>query len=93
MLCEFEGLYAPIGGTETATIHTPVETPEKTMIRTNRLRDEYEELCKDLLEELNTVDQRMIQPASQAKEFMMPLKKTIKKRDDRKVCPFLSLPR
>ncbi|EAU31534.1 conserved hypothetical protein [Aspergillus terreus NIH2624] len=86
MLGEFEGLYAPIvGSADTSTSHTPVETPEATIVRTNKLHDEYEELRKDLMEELAAVDQRMIQPASQAKEFMSPLKKTIKKRDDRKL--------
>ena len=31
------------------------------------------------------VDERMIKPAIEAKEFLQPLKKTIKKREDKKV--------
>ncbi|KAF9894088.1 hypothetical protein FE257_009061 [Aspergillus nanangensis] len=86
MLSEFQGLYAPIAGSsDTATLHTPVPTPEATVTRTNKLSDEYEELHKELMEELTAVDERMIQPASQAKEFIAPLKKTIKKRDDKKL--------
>lgn len=53
--------------------------------RTSRLSAEYEELKTDLLEEVNMVDERMIKPAIEAKEFLQPLKKTIKKREDKKV--------
>lgn len=48
---------------------------------------EYEDLKKDLFEQLNGIDERMIDPASQAKELLTPLKKTIKKRQDKKVLP------
>lgn len=56
------------------------------MARTVRLREEYEDLKKDLLEEVNLVDARMVKPATEAQECLQPLKKTIKKREDRKVC-------
>ena len=39
-----------------------------------------------MLEEVNMVDTRIIRPATEAKEFIQPLKKVIKKREDRKVC-------
>jgi hypothetical protein len=85
MLCEFDGIYAPIIGSSDPTTAKAAPTPEATLARTRRLREEYEELRKELAEELNAVDQRMIRPASQAKEYLAPLKKTIKKREDRKV--------
>jgi hypothetical protein len=89
MLVEFDGIYAPIIGSSDSTNSKAARTPETTLARTRRLREEYEELRTELTEELNAVDQRMIRPASQAKEDMTPLKKTIKKREDRKVaCPF-----
>ena len=56
------------------------------MARTARLREEYEDLKKDLLDEVNLVDARMVKPATEAHEYLQPLKKTIKKREDRKVC-------
>ena len=40
---------------------------------------------KDLMAEVNMVDIRMIKPAQEAKDYLQPLKKTIKKREDRKV--------
>lgn len=55
------------------------------MARTVRMREEYEDLKKDLMEEVNMVDMRMIKPAQEAKDYLQPLKKTIKKREDRKV--------
>ncbi|GIC89701.1 BAR and SH3 domain-containing protein [Aspergillus udagawae] len=85
MLVEFDGIYAPIIGSSDPTTAKASPTPEATLARTRRLREEYEELRKELAEELNAVDQRMIRPASQAKEYLAPLKKTIKKRDDRKL--------
>lgn len=49
------------------------------------MREEYEDLKKDLMEEVNMVDIKMIKPAQEAKDYLQPLKKTIKKREDRKV--------
>jgi hypothetical protein len=50
------------------------------------MREEYEDLKKDLMEEVNMVDARMIKPAQQAKDYLHPLKK----REDRKVRLHLS---
>lgn len=55
------------------------------MTRTVRLRGEYEDLKRDLMDEVSMVDTRMIKPAQEAKDCLQPLKKTIKKREDRKV--------
>lgn len=89
MVTEFNGLYAPIVGTSEPTSNRkPAETPELALARTSSLRNEYEDLQTDLMQELDAMEQRMIQPAMQAKEFLAPMKKTIKKREDRKV-PYL----
>jgi hypothetical protein len=86
LIHEFEGLYAPIvGNSDPSNTRLSVATPEATLARTNRLYEEYESLRKDLLDEVGAVDDRMIQPAQQAKELLGPMKKTIKKREDRKV--------
>lgn len=86
MIDEFDGLYGPIiGSSETPSNHQAVETDPVRLGRTNRLRKEYDELRTDLVEELGAVDARMTQPAARAKESLMPMKKTIKKRGDKKV--------
>lgn len=84
---EFECLYAPIiGSSDPASNRPGVPTPPETLARTNKLYEEYEDLRRDLLDEVNAVDDRMIRPAQQAKDLLAPMKKTIKKREDKKVC-------
>lgn len=79
-------MYAPIvGAADSYHGHQPVDTPESTTARTVKLREEYEELKKDLMEEVNMVDEKMIKPAMDAKDSLSLMKKTIKKREDRKV--------
>jgi amphiphysin len=79
-------MYAPIvGAADSYHGHQPVETPETTMGRTVKLQEEYAELKKDLMEEVNMVDDKMIKPAMDAKDSLALMKKTIKKREDRKV--------
>lgn len=62
-----------------------METPQNIMDRTIKLQEGYAELKTDLLEEVNMVDTRIIGPATDAKDYIQPLKKVIKKRGDRKV--------
>lgn len=83
---EFDGMYAPIiGSDETSSPRKPVETNPAVLARTNRLRREYDELRGDLVQELNAVEERLAQPAENAKGSLVPMKKTIKKRNDMKV--------
>lgn len=91
MADEFDGLYAPMIGsseetdTDAPPTRQPAETSPATLARTNRMRREYDELRTDMIQELNDVDTRMTQPAISAKGYLAPMKKTIKKRNDKKV--------
>ena len=86
LISTFEGLYAPIlGASEDYQGHVPEVTPADTMSRTTRLTGILEELRTDLLEEINNVESRLIKPADEARGHLQPLRKTIKKRGDRKV--------
>ncbi|PYH41752.1 BAR and SH3 domain-containing protein [Aspergillus saccharolyticus JOP 1030-1] len=86
MLSEFNSLYAPIlGSSDSSTGQKAVPTPQETLARTDKLREQYEELRREILADIAAVDERMIQPATQAREYLIPMKKTIKKRDDRKL--------
>lgn len=89
MVQEFESLYNPIVGSSEPSARPPAETPEATLARTARLQEVYEELKTELLTEINGVDERMIKPAMDAKDYLQPFKKIIKKRDDKKVRPCL----
>ena len=79
-------MYAPIiGANEEYEGHIPVMTVEGTLSRVEKLQTAYDELRTDLLEEVSLVDTRIIKPAMEAKDYIQPLKKVIKKRGDRKV--------
>ncbi len=60
-------------------------TSSTPMQRTAKLSQGYEELKTDLLEEVSMADARIIKPATEARDWIQPLKKVIKKREDRKV--------
>ena len=50
-----------------------------------KIQEGYAELKTDLLSEVNLVDERIVKPATEAKDHIQPLKKVIKQREDRKV--------
>jgi amphiphysin len=62
-----------------------VPTPEENIDRVARLQGAYEELKNDMLEEISMMEARIIRPAMDARESLQPLKKVIKKRQDKKV--------
>ena len=83
---EFEVLYEPIlGSGPDYQGHVAVETPEKTMARTTRMKAESEELKRDLSEDVNMVDDRMIRPTQSAKDSLLTMRRTIKRREDKKL--------
>ena len=83
MVSEIDGLYAPILGSSEPTEHAAAS--ETVIARTRKLREEYEDLRGELTAELDAMEDRMIRPAGAAKEALAPMKKTIKRRDDKKV--------
>ena len=87
LIAEFYGLYKPIlgAGPDHVAIHEAVETPPEIVDRVGKLQRAYTELMQDMLDEINLVDARIIKPAMDARASIQPLKKTIKKRQERKV--------
>jgi len=81
-----EELYNPIiGASSDGHGHEPVMTPQAQLDRSYKLKQAYIELKADLLEEVNMMDARIIKPASEAKEYIQPIKKTIKKRENKRL--------
>lgn len=79
-------MYSPIiGSDENDSGHEALITPRSTMNRTIKLQEIYVELRTELLEEVDLIETRIIKPATDAKGWIQPLKKVIKKRGDRKV--------
>ncbi|KAF4625979.1 hypothetical protein G7Y89_g12184 [Cudoniella acicularis] len=81
----FEELYDPIVGASDGHGHEPVLTPELQLERTMKLKEAYTDLKSDLMEEVLMMDARIIKPAVDAKEYLQPLRKTIKKRENKRV--------
>jgi amphiphysin len=82
----FETVYKPVvGATEQHARRPPGETPHELMQRTTDLNTIYSELKEDLNVELQMIDKRLINPAIEARDALKPMKKTIKKREDKKV--------
>jgi hypothetical protein len=81
----FEELYNPIDGTSDGHGHDPVMTPQLQLDRTAKLKEAYTELKTDLLEEVIMMDTRVIKPATEAKEYIQPIRKTIKKRENKRL--------
>lgn len=79
-------MYSPIiGSDENDSGHEPIITPRSTMNRTIKLQELYVDLRTELLDEVDLIETRIIKPAMDAKGWIQPLKKVIKKRGDKKV--------
>ncbi|TVY25719.1 Regulator of cytoskeleton and endocytosis [Lachnellula hyalina] len=81
----FEELYDPIVGASDGHGHDPIITPQEQLERTTKLKNVYADLKTDLLEEVVLMDSRIIRPAGDAREFLQPLRKTIKKRENKRI--------
>jgi hypothetical protein len=91
MIEEFNTLYKPLGAKgEAFGSHVPADTPRTKLERAERLREAYAELKTDMLEEIKAVDAKLISPAKTARDSIKPMKKVIKKREDKKVCPAIN---
>lgn len=74
-----------MGASEDYLGHVPVETPEHIVARTSRIKTECDDLKTDLKDVLDQVDSMLIRPAQEARDNLHVFKKTIKKRDDKKL--------
>lgn len=80
----FHTLYEPIGTDENVK-HITAVTPEVPLTRAAQLEATYSELTSDLAGELASIDAKLVQPATEARDSLKILKKVIKRREDRKV--------
>lgn len=60
-------------------------TSELQLERTIKLKEAYTDLKTELTEEVNMMDTRIIRPATEAKECLQPIRKTIKKRENKRL--------
>ncbi|KAK2021387.1 SH3 domain-containing protein [Colletotrichum zoysiae] len=82
---EYQGLYDPIVGASEGHARPGVETPRLQLDRTFKLSGAYSDLKDELIGEVAAIDSQVIRPATEAREFIQPLRKTIKKRENKRV--------
>ncbi|KAI0447186.1 hypothetical protein F4803DRAFT_356886 [Xylaria telfairii] len=82
---EYDGLWDPIVGASEGLGKLAVPTPELQLEQALRLKEAYAELRTDLLEELLLIESRVVKPASSAREYIDPMRKTIKKRENKRL--------
>lgn len=71
-------------GTEYSA-HVHVDTPPETLERCSQLQEAFAELKTDMMEEVKDIDRKLVIPAKLARDALKPMKKAIKKREDKKV--------
>ncbi|KAL3418932.1 sh3 domain signaling protein [Phlyctema vagabunda] len=81
----FEELYEPILGSSDGHGREPALTDQSQIDRTAKLKAAYTELKTDLMEEVSMMDSRIIKPATEARDHIQPMKKTIKKRENKRL--------
>jgi amphiphysin len=78
---EYEGLYDPIVGATDGHGRETAPTPDLQLRRTLRLKEVYNDLRAEMVEDISMIDSRLIKPASDARDCINPVRKTIKKRE------------
>ncbi|KAI1761993.1 hypothetical protein GGR53DRAFT_503410 [Hypoxylon sp. FL1150] len=82
---EFDGLWDPIVGASDGHGRPSAPTPDLQLERTLRLKEAYSNLKAEVLEEVGVIESTIIRPATDARDFIAPLRKTIKKRENKRL--------
>ncbi|KAL0937862.1 sh3 domain signaling protein [Colletotrichum truncatum] len=85
MVKEYEGLYDPIVGASEGHGRPSLATPQQQLDRTFKLREAYSGLRDELIEEVSAIDTQVIRPATEARDYLQPIRKTIKKRENKRL--------
>ncbi|TQN71400.1 Reduced viability upon starvation protein [Colletotrichum shisoi] len=82
---EYEGLYDPIVGASEGHARSGTVTPQLQLDRTFKLSGAYSDLKDELIGEVTAIDSQVIRPATEARDYIQPLRKTIKKRENKRL--------
>ncbi|KAK1830227.1 hypothetical protein QBC39DRAFT_354498 [Podospora conica] len=81
IVTEYEGLYDPIVSASDGVGRESAPTPKHLLEQTFTLRECYDSLKTELLEEIGVIEERILKPATDARMNIAPIRKTIKKRE------------
>ncbi|KAL1842821.1 hypothetical protein VTJ49DRAFT_4150 [Mycothermus thermophilus] len=84
LMTEYEHLYDPVLG-PTDRPNRAAETSRLQLERIFKLKEAYRDLKDDILDELGKIDVQVIKPASSARDSLAPVRKTIKKRENKRL--------
>lgn len=82
---EYYFLYDPIVGAADGHGRDAAPTPELQLSRTFKIKEAYEDLKAELMEEITQIEERIIKPAIEARDCIAPIRKTIKKRENKRL--------
>ncbi|KAB5559772.1 SH3 domain signaling protein [Coniochaeta sp. 2T2.1] len=85
IVTEFYTLYDPIVGASDGHGRDTVPTPDLQLNRTFKLRQAYEDLKTELMDEIGQIEAMIIRPATEARDCIAPIRKTIKKRENKRL--------
>ncbi|KAI2604955.1 uncharacterized protein GGS25DRAFT_502744 [Hypoxylon fragiforme] len=85
IVTEYDSLWDPIVGATDGHGRPAMPTADLQLERTLRLKEAYTELKAELLEEVGLIESTIIRPAMDARECIAPLRKTIKKRENKRL--------
>lgn len=82
---EYVTLYDPITGASDGHGRRTEPTPELQLNRTFNLRQAFEDSKPDILTEIQAFEAGIIRPGTDARDHIQPLRKTIKKRENKRL--------
>lgn len=82
---EYEALYDPIVGASDGHGRAAIPTPELQLRRTFKLKKAYADLKAELAEEVGQFEDRVVKPATDARDCIQPIRSTIKKRENKRL--------
>lgn len=81
----YAALYDPIVGASDGHGRPALQTGEEQLHRTFALKEAYTELRTELVEGIQSIEKNIINPALDARNSIAPIRKTIKKRENKRL--------
>lgn len=82
---EYVTLYDPIVGASDGHGRRAEPTPEPLLIRSFNLRQAYADIKDDMVAELSAFEAGVVKPGSDARDAIQPIRRTIKKRENKRL--------
>ncbi|KAK4133484.1 hypothetical protein BT67DRAFT_52060 [Trichocladium antarcticum] len=85
IVTEYESLYDPIVGASDGLGRQATPTPPLQLERTFKLKTAYGDLMAELMAEMEMIEEHILKPATEARDCIAPIRKTIKKRENKRL--------